>query len=283
MAAARQIAVIGGGHIGQAVIQGLLACNFAEAGAIRVSCRTPEHTARVAAGLGVVGCSTTAACVRGDDWVVIALRPRDFAEIAGDLARGLTPDQAVLSVMGAVSLGCLTSSLEADQVARAIPALSAARRKSVTPWTASRALRGERRHELQELLDDLGGELYFEDERLLDASASVGACAVAYHLELVDVLTSSAIRLGCTPEQARHLVEGSLMGAAALLEPGTRPQPRTVQAVAHPGGATDLALRVLRERGVEQLFGAAVDAAAARLAEVSRQFGHSPFASNNSK
>jgi pyrroline-5-carboxylate reductase len=74
--------------------------------------------------------------------------------------------------------------------------------------------------------------------------------------------------MGLSPEAAREMVTGTLLGAATLLASDGRSAGELRSAVTSAGGTTAAAERVFEERGFSQAVAAAMEAARARSAEL---------------
>jgi pyrroline-5-carboxylate reductase len=107
-------------------------------------------------------------------------------------------------------------------------------------------------------------------EYQLDAVTGLAGSGPAYLFLVAEALIEAGVLAGLPRDTAVTLVVQTLRGSARLLaESGEGPEALRA-AVTSPGGTTAAALRVLEQRGVRAAFLDAVEAAAARAAELGR-------------
>jgi pyrroline-5-carboxylate reductase len=105
-------------------------------------------------------------------------------------------------------------------------------------------------------------------ESQLDALSTISGSGPAYVYFLIEKLTATAVDKGFTPQQAAELVNGTFIGAAALLESSeSTPTELRIQ-VTSPKGTTERAVAVLQDADLKSVFDAATDAALARAREL---------------
>jgi len=94
------IAIIGTGNMGGAVAR-----HLAKEHSLTLCNRGIEKGEALATEIGARFVKTPQEAVKGADWVVLAVKPKDLQEIGEQLA--LTKNQILLSVLGGVSLDAL--------------------------------------------------------------------------------------------------------------------------------------------------------------------------------
>jgi pyrroline-5-carboxylate reductase len=260
-----QLAVIGGGRMGEALVAGLLRAGWDPEG-IGVVEALPERREALAAALpGVV----VTAMPLGAEGVVIAVKPADVAAACDGL--GHAGVRRVLSIAAGVS----TASIErvvGDSIAvvRAMPntpALVGLGASAIAPGA----------HALE---DDLAwaetilsavGIVVRVGESQLDAVTGLTGSGPAYLFLVAEALIEAGVLVGLARDVSARLTRQLFVGAAALLDhDGGLTGPEALRAqVTSPGGTTAAGLRALEDRGLRAAMLAAVDAATER----SRQLG----------
>jgi len=272
----RTIAIIGGGNMGRALVGGLTRRGI-RADAIRVG--EPDETLRSALQRDF-GCRTSpdnASCLDGADAVVLAVKP----QLAARLVTGIAPQlQARRPVVVSIMAGIRIASLEGwcgkeVPLVRAMPNRPALVGAGATglyaPATASsaaaRALAGE-------LMGVLGAVVWLSSEDQLDIVTALSGSGPAYFFLLAELMMQAAVQLGLEPPAARVLAVETLHGAGVLAHASDGDLARLRAEVTSKAGTTAAALQVLQgQPGLGTLVQRALDAAAQRSRELSREFG----------
>src|ERR671935_1431583 len=120
--AARKVAILGGGKIGESLLAGLLSSGWREPRHLVVTGRREERVNELAERYGVRGTLSNAEAVAGAALVVIAVKPQDFDVLLGEIGGLLAPEQTVLSVAAAIPTSQIESRVAASvPVVRAMP------------------------------------------------------------------------------------------------------------------------------------------------------------------
>ncbi len=104
-------------------------------------------------------------------------------------------------------------------------------------------------------------EINLSDDKMLDKSATISGCGIAYFYLVLDILIKNAIRLGFPLETASNLSIQTFIGTASLLEDNAKDMTENINQIATKGGMTREALDVLIEKGLEAIFAEAIDKA----------------------
>src|ERR671937_1836414 len=122
MAAARTIALLGAGKIGESLLAGLLSSGWRAPEEIVATGRREERVREVAERHGIRGTLSNAEAVAGTGLVVIAVKPQDFDALLGEIGGLLSPEQTVLSVAAAIPTAAIETHLGPGvPVVRAMP------------------------------------------------------------------------------------------------------------------------------------------------------------------
>src|SRR5947209_2440766 len=120
--AARKVAILGGGKIGESLLAGLLSSGWREPRHVVVTGRREERVQELAERYGVRGTLSNAEAVAGAALDVIAVKPQDFDGLLGEIGGLLTPEQTVLSVAAAIPTSLIEARVAPDvPVVRAMP------------------------------------------------------------------------------------------------------------------------------------------------------------------
>jgi pyrroline-5-carboxylate reductase len=205
--------------------------------------------------------------VRGRDVVVVAVKPRDVAQLVQPIANALTGDQLVVSLAAGVTTASYEAMLPESRVVRAMPNTPAIVGEGVTGLAAGTRASVDDLETARTILGAVGS-VRIMDESLLDAVTAVSGTGPAYVFLLAEALTDAAIREGLPRDIAESFVNQTVRGAGHLLTASEKTPSELRAQVTSPGGTTAAAVHVLEERGFRALIEDAVQAAARRAGEL---------------
>ena len=192
------------------------------------------------------------------DAVVLAVKPAGLDEAAAELGDA----KAVVSVLGATSIGTLRAAFPGRPVLRTMPTVLVEIRRAVICHAPLEEAEADVGPALLELLGALGKLVEVPDERL-DAATAVMGCSPAYVAVFAEAIAEAGARDGLDASLAKELVLDTFAGTAELLR--DRDPEAVRKEVASPGGSTEAGLEALAERRVAEGIEAAVDASLARM------------------
>ncbi|MEN9507387.1 MAG: pyrroline-5-carboxylate reductase [Actinomycetota bacterium] len=257
-----QLAIVGGGNMGAALLGGLVSSGWASPDDLAVVEVIASRRLELAEQFpGVVVVEQIVPCAAA----VIAVKPGDVT-VATAAAVGAGA-RRILSIAAGVSLADLESAAGEAAVVRSMP-----NTPSLVGEGAAAISGGSRATE-----DDLAwaegvlgavGTVVRVPEYQLDAVTGLAGSGPAYVFLIAEALIDAGVLSGLARPTAEALVSQLLVGSAALL--ADRGDPAALRAmVTSPGGTTAAGLRALEDRGVRAAMIDAVVAAAER----SRQLG----------
>src|SRR5206468_118311 len=94
-----RIGFVGGGFMGEGIVQGLLSRGVATANQLRVCDLVATRRDYLNERYAVLASDRVSEVVHGAATVILAVKPQDFEAAAHDLVHELHPDQLVLSIM----------------------------------------------------------------------------------------------------------------------------------------------------------------------------------------
>ncbi|TFD85896.1 pyrroline-5-carboxylate reductase [Cryobacterium serini] len=268
------IAFLGAGSMARAILAGLLKPGVNVEGDIRVTNRTAAKAAELADTEGVTAYATEVdadanlKAIDGAQIVIIAVKPHMVADLLDEIGNSLAPGTLVLSVAAGVTIDTFESLLpDSVHVIRTMPNTPAVVGMAVTGISA-----GTRSNdvdlELTRALFATVGDVLVVPESKLDALSTISGSGPAYVFYLIEQLTETARSKGFTPEEAAVMVNGTFLGASALLAVSDKSPSELRRQVTSPAGTTERAVWELEKGGLKELFDTATDAALARAKEL---------------
>ena len=257
-----ELAVIGGGNMGAALVGGLLAGGGVDPSSI-VICEALDDRRRQLVELfpGVAIADNVPPSVA----VVLAVKPADIPAAAR--AAALVGARRMLSIAAGVPTAAIEREVPGDvAVVRAMPNTPALVGQGASA-IAGGAMATEDDLVWAERILGAVGLVVRVDEDQLDAVTALSGSGPAYIFLVAESLIAAGVRAGLSEDLATALTTQLLVGSSALLaDRGDAAALRVM--VTSPGGTTAAGLRVLDERDVRGAFADAVEAAAARSREL---------------
>lgn len=262
-----QLAIIGTGNMGQAILNGIIRQKLASPSDIRIFDTDRRKTAALAAQSGVLAPGTVAEAIDGTDVVILATKPDVCAEALAPLRTAFTSSQVLVSIAAGLTLASLRRmSGDVPILVRAMPNTPALVGCGVT------ALALERPDEAVEArvrgIFESFGSAHFVAEKLLDAVTGLSGSGPAFMMLVLEALADGGVLAGLPRDLALQMAARTMEGSARLvLETGSHPGLLKDQ-VCSPGGTSIAGVRALEEHGLRAALIAAVSTAAAKAAEM---------------
>ncbi|MGE0877078.1 MAG: pyrroline-5-carboxylate reductase [Acidimicrobiia bacterium] len=260
-----QLAILGGGKMGEALLAGLLARHWAEASDLTVveviAGRRDELSAKYP------GVHVVAALDGPADGLLVAVKPGDVEAAVGAAVR-VSGAARVLSI----AAGVPTARIEAAagrgvSVVRAMPNTAALVGAGAAAIAAGSSATTDDLTWAESILGAVG-KVVRVPEHQLDAVTGLSGSGPAYVFLVAEALIEAGVLVGLTRDVARTLAVQTLLGSARLLdESGDGPEVLRA-AVTSPGGTTAAGLRALEKAGARSAILDAVVAATDRSREL---------------
>lgn len=271
-----QIAILGAGSMGGAILSGLLSSEVQAAG-ITVTNRT-EAKAETVRHAGVVSLAletdpdATTTALRGAKLVLLGVKPAMVPDLLRDIRESIEPDALVVSVAAGVTIATMEA-IVPQVVFRAMPNTPAVVGLGVTGLAAGSRASASDAVLVRTLFETVGAVIEVPESQI-DALSTISGSGPAYVFFLIEQLTLTARHLGFDEEQSRLMVEQTFRGASELLaRERTRSDAGPAELrrrVTSPKGTTERAIGVLDAADLCGLFDRATAAALARAAEMAR-------------
>ncbi|HHU57047.1 MAG TPA: pyrroline-5-carboxylate reductase [Bacteroidales bacterium] len=240
-------AIIGGGHLGAAIAEGLLNSGWAEPSSLWVTRRQADKLSALAAR-GVQTGSDNCAAVRKATVVLLVVKPYQLEEVLAEILPELAPGALLVSLATGFGLERLQAlSGGRFPLFRAMPNTAVAVGQSMTCYASLNAS-PHQEAVIQDLFGQVGQALLLPEAQLAAATA-LTSCGIAYALRYIRAAMTGGVELGFKSDQAQQLVAQTVKGAALLLEQeGSHPETE-IDKVTTPGGVTIRGLHEMEQQG----------------------------------
>jgi len=252
------IAVIGGGNMASAIVQGCVRAGLASAH--RFLSAEPDAAKRAAFARGFETAAEAIEALqaeeplRGEGVVLLAVKPQMLAAVGAELGEALSANGAercVISILAGMPGARVREALGGGaRVVRVMPNTPARVGAGMTAIAASAGARDDDVAVARMLFESLG-DVAALDESLIDAFTGVAGSGPAYVFYLAEAMARGGEAVGLDPATAARCTRQTIIGAAELL----RKQPDISAAdlraaVTSKGGTTQAATEALDEAGV---------------------------------
>lgn len=268
------LAVLGGGNMGRALIGGLLRQGLRPE---RITVGESQTEARewLSRELGVSCAADNAEAIRGANAVVIAVKPQDVRTVLTALKGPLEQSRPVcLSIAAGVRTHALSQWCGAGvPVIRAMPNRPALVGAGITGLFAAPQVDAAHYALAEQIMRSVGEVVRVDTEDALDVVTALSGSGPAYFFRLAELMARAGTDLGLETQTARRLAIATLHGAGMLAQAADADLEQLRREVTSKGGTTEAALRTLDAAGIADIVSRAVQAAAQRGRELAEQFG----------
>ncbi len=259
---------IGGGAMGEAILSAILKNGLSQPRGVCVSdvSESRRQYLEKKYNVAVTGDNRLAAANR--DVVILAIKPQNSSEVLAGLNGCLKSGQVVLSIIAGTRIDTLCQRLNHQHIVRAMPNTPAQIGEGMSAWTATTEVTDQQKSWARSILDVMGKEIYFDDEKYLDMATAVSGSGPAYFFLFVDSLIESAIAIGLPPEVAEVMILQTMLGSGRLIQQTGKSPAELRRMVTSPGGTTAAALLQFEKGEFNNLVRQAVTAAFHRAKEL---------------
>jgi len=259
------LAVIGGGNMGTALLGGLLQGEVVSVEHVVIVELHAERSEQLTAMFPGVTITDSVPSCRS---AVLSVKPPDIVAVAAEAAAAGA--RRVLSIAAGVTIGAIEWAVgDGVAVLRAMPNTPAAIGQGVSVLVANRHVGAAQKELCTALMAAVGTVHWIDDEELMHAITAMSGGGPAYLFLLIETLARAGVASGLPAELAWPLARGTIAGSGALAAQSDQPAEVLRQNVTSPGGTTQAALAVLMaEDGIQALFDRAIAAGARRSREL---------------
>lgn len=242
------ITIIGGGNLGKAIAEGLIASKFVKPTQITI---TRRNTASLdyLKKQGVKISSDNKSAVKNASIVLLCVKPFQTKEIVKEISKSLDQKQMVVSVVSGVTIHDLETEIgKKITIFRAMPNTAIAIKQSMTCISYKGASSAQIK-KIEDLFNTLGKTITI-DEKLMDASTILGACGTAFAMRYIRANIQAGIEIGFDATTARLIAAQTVKGAAQLLIENNSHPEAEIDKVTTPKGVTITGLNQMEHHGL---------------------------------
>ena len=233
-----KLAFIGGGNMGSAIIKAVIDKQIALADDIVVSDVDTSKLKNMAKELNVKTISNNVEAICKADVIILAIKPQILSKVLEELKGQIANNQLVVSIIAGATIKTICKGLKHENVVRVMPNTPAQIGKGMSAWTTTDTVTTAHRKMAEAILNALGKQIYFEDEKYMDMATAISGSGPAYIYLIIEALTDAAVHIGLPQQQAEELVLQTVLGSALFLQKSGKHPAELRNMVTSPGGTT---------------------------------------------
>lgn len=256
---------VGAGHMGSALLDGLLKKNAVRASEILAYDPDPQVVSKLKVR-GISVAEDEAQVVSGSRTVFLCARPCDMPALMAKLHDAVTPRNVLISIAAGMPIAALKKALGKEcKLIRAIPSIPVAWGEGFTAMAYAMPITYPELQSAKDLFSCVGDLRVVEESKLNDYIAAASSSS-AYLYYMIKAIADGAVAQGIDADTAMLVAEKTLAGAAATLKNSGKTIPELLEEVATPNGTTAAALAALEKGGFAQTVSDAMLACTKRAA-----------------
>jgi pyrroline-5-carboxylate reductase len=271
----KQIAILGTGSMGKAILSGLLAAGTSPA-KIRVTTKSQSSAEAISSNHGIRATalesdtSANVSSAKDADLVILAVKPVMILETLKEIAAVLKTNCLVVSVAAGITTAAMEQQITGNAaVVRAMPNTPSVVGLGVTGISKGSNVTDEQL-DLAVTLFSSVGKVLVVDESKIDALSTISGSGPAYVFYFAEKLITAAKSLGFSDQEASMMVKETFLGSATLLATSSSSPEELRQQVTSPNGTTMQATGRFDSADLEKIFVEATEAALARAKELGK-------------
>jgi pyrroline-5-carboxylate reductase len=271
----KQIAILGTGSMGKAILSGLLAAGTSPTN-VRVTTKSQVSADAIASSHGIQATAfesdstANSLAAKDADLVILAVKPNMIVETIKEIAAALKPNCLVVSVAAGITTAAMEQELSGQvAVVRAMPNTPSVVGLGVTGISKGSNVT-EQQLDLAIKLFSSVGKVLVVDESKIDALSTISGSGPAYVFYFAEKLITAAKSLGFSEQEASLMVKETFLGSATLLATSSSSPQELRQQVTSPNGTTMQATGRFDAADLEKVFIEATEAALARAKELGK-------------
>lgn len=264
------IAIIGPGAMGEAIIAGLIRVQVTPPNFITAAGPSQERGYELSVKYGILFTTNNVEAARQADIVVLSVKPQRLQTVLSGLRGQIRPEALVLSIVAGASIQGISQGLNHPNIVRAMPNTPAQIGQGITVWTTSESVSDDQKILARSILSALGQEIYLAEESYLDMATALSGTGPAYVFLFLEALIDAGVHLGFPRRISEQLVMQTLRGSVEYYAQKKDHPAHLRNEVTSPAGTSAAALYYLEKAGFRTALSRAIWAAYERSQELGR-------------
>lgn len=236
-----KLGVIGGGAMGAAIINGIVANGLVRPEQLFLVEPDRSRKALLQEQLGIQTMDSVPELAKNCWLLVLAVKPQIMPEVLSDLQGVVDSRHLLLSIAAGITLKYLEGWLPESRIIRVMPNTPARYGRGISAYAPGQAATAVDCAATEQLLTAVGKAVKVSESQM-DAVTAVSGSGPAYLFYFAEAMIDAAVMLGLTRQQAVMLVVETLGGAVEMLRQSGEHPTVLRNEVTSPAGTTAAAL-----------------------------------------
>ena len=256
-----KIGFIGGGKMGEALINGILRAGLSSSDKIMVSDVDKKRLQILEKEAGIKTTQDNKKITSDSDIIILAVKPNMMGSVLDELNSEITSKHLIISIAAGIPLSFIESSLNKGcRAIRVMPNTPCLVGETAAGYALGKKATRNDGKLVGQILDAVGKSFLLE-EKYLDAVTGLSGSGPAFIYVVIDALADGGVKMGLPRDVAITLAAQTAFGAAKMvLESGTHIG-QLRDSVTSPGGTTIEGLHALEKGGIRNALIDAVETA----------------------
>lgn len=247
-----KIGIAGFGHLGKALVKGLLSDGFVCAEDIYITAKSQNTKDRAQNEYGINVCSTNTDLIQETDIIFICVPSKVFFADFID-CDPIWKTKTFVSLMAGVTLSQLQQCIGQDGIIRAMPNLGIERNDGIICYTETD------NQYIVRIMEHLGYAFCVSEDDIEKVTA-FASCGIGFAAYILNCFFEKGRNLGFSEDTTMKIVDNIFRNALCATD-----YSGLVDSVATKGGATETGIMRLDEYKTNEIIGYAIDAAYRRM------------------
>ena len=255
-----KLGFIGVGNLASSILRGVITSEEIPADEIMIYDINLQKLGELCEELSVLMAESAQEVAAKCEYVVVAVKPKDFEALASEIKDEIRSNNAVvISTAAGTGVDKIKGCLGYDaKVIRIMPNINAAVGESMTALCTSERVAYAEKEFAMEICSYFGRVIDL-DEKYFSAFTAIAGSAPAFAYMFADALANAGIKYGIPAKTAQDIAAQMLLGSAKQLLESPLSVSELIRNVCSPGGTTIEGVCSLKETGFENSVITAVD------------------------
>lgn len=264
----KTIAVLGAGHMGGALLRGMVKAHWANPQRLVATAPRKERLDHLAQDLGIRTTTDNREAAEEADVIVLGVKPQILRRVLDEIQPVVTRRKLVVSIAAGVATDTIEAALQAGvPVVRTMPNVPVTVDAGATAMCRGIHATEEHVRMARAIFESVGTVVEVE-EYLMDAVTGLSGTGPMYIFQILEGLCDAGVKVGLSRHVATELAVQTVLGAAKMAKESGKHPGVLKDMVTSPGGTAITALHTMERNGLRALLIDAVEAATKRSAEL---------------
>ncbi|MBW7888242.1 MAG: pyrroline-5-carboxylate reductase [Bacteroidetes bacterium] len=265
----KNIAIIGAGNMGTALIRGILAANLTSPQKIFASGTRLEKLETLQKEIGIAVTTNNKEVAKHAEIIILCVKAYVIRKVLEEMREVLHKDQFIISIAAGVTTESIEKLIGKNiPVVRCMPNIACTVGLGATAVSFGKHVH-EKQHDIAVKIFEATGEVVVVSERHLDAVTGLSGSGPAYIYMVIEALIDGGVKMGMPRDISTKLAIQTVLGSAKLVKDSNVHPAILRDQVTTPGGTTINAIHELESHGLRSMLIDAVATATIRSKELS--------------